>query len=89
MRRGFARGLRNEEITELLTDDDREERHYVLPPAGDQDSEDEGHGADSDREEGEPNHPPILAMFLNDKVELVVREPTGFIPVDDDDEGEH
>ena len=65
MRRGFARGLRNEEITEMLTDDDtREERHYVLPPAGDQDSEDEGHGDDGDREEGEPNHPPIPTIVF-------------------------
>ena len=47
----YAGVLRKEEISEMLSsDDEKEESHYVLPPAGEQDSEDRGPGADGDGE---------------------------------------
>ena len=49
----YAGVLQKEEISEMLSSDDEKEEmesHYVLPPAGEQDSEDRGPGADGDGE---------------------------------------
>ena len=82
--------LGKDQINAILSDDDRDERHYVLPPAGEQDSGDEGPGGGGD---GEVEDPPIPRMFRDQTIEHVVRDHTGFVPAhireDHDNAEEH